>query len=120
MNEDDGGDRHAFIFAHDAGCGHTRSGGTRAREPRDAGVESRTRPGSARRSKARLRQRGCAIELIVVDDGSDTPVAELLADVADERLRLLRVPHGRVSRARGTRRSRSRGATSSGSSTATT
>lgn len=47
-----------------------------------------------------LGQRRCAIELVVVDDGSDTPVEPLLADVADDRLRVLRVPHGRVSRAR--------------------
>jgi glycosyltransferase involved in cell wall biosynthesis len=47
-----------------------------------------------------LNQVGCAIELIVVDDGCDTPVAELLASVDDPRLQVLRVPHGRVSRAR--------------------
>ncbi|MGH3109993.1 MAG: glycosyltransferase [Gaiellaceae bacterium] len=47
-----------------------------------------------------LAQEGCEIELIVVDDGSEPPVADLLAGVDDERLRLLRVPHGRVSRAR--------------------
>jgi glycosyltransferase involved in cell wall biosynthesis len=47
-----------------------------------------------------LAQRGCAIELIVVDDGSDVPVESHLAAIGDERLRLLRVPHGRVSRAR--------------------
>src|SRR5262245_45010048 len=47
-----------------------------------------------------LAQQRCSIELIVVDDGSDTPVADLLSDLDDARLRLLRVPHGRVSRAR--------------------
>jgi glycosyltransferase involved in cell wall biosynthesis len=47
-----------------------------------------------------LTQRGCDIELIVVDDGSDVPVEAHLAEVSDERLRLLRVSHGRVSRAR--------------------
>ncbi|MFO7573287.1 MAG: glycosyltransferase [Gaiellaceae bacterium] len=47
-----------------------------------------------------LGQTGCAIELVVVDDGCEVPVAELLADVEDERMRVLRVPHGRVSRAR--------------------
>ena len=47
-----------------------------------------------------LAQRGCAVELIVVDDGSDTPVATLLGGIDDDRLQLLRVPHGRVSRAR--------------------
>jgi len=47
-----------------------------------------------------LAQRGCQIELIVVDDGSDPPVDELLADVEDDRLQVLRVPHGRVAVAR--------------------
>lgn len=41
-----------------------------------------------------LDESACDIELIVVDDGSDEPVAELLADVADPRLRVLRVEHG--------------------------
>ena len=41
-----------------------------------------------------LDERGCALELLVVDDGADPPVAPLLADVGDERLRVLRVPHG--------------------------
>ena len=41
-----------------------------------------------------LDERGCALELLVVDDGSDPPVAPLLADVGDERLRVLRVQHG--------------------------
>jgi glycosyltransferase involved in cell wall biosynthesis len=47
-----------------------------------------------------LAQRDCRIELIVVDDGSDMPVAELLAEVEDDRLQVLRVPHGRVAVAR--------------------
>jgi glycosyltransferase involved in cell wall biosynthesis len=47
-----------------------------------------------------LGQTGCEIELIVVDDGSETPVAELLSGFEDSRMRILRVPHGRVSRAR--------------------
>jgi glycosyltransferase involved in cell wall biosynthesis len=47
-----------------------------------------------------LAQTGCAVELIVVDDGCELPVAEVLSDVDDERLRIVRVPHGRVSRAR--------------------
>lgn len=41
-----------------------------------------------------------ASELVVVDDGSTIPVAELLAGVEDERLRVVRVPHGGESRAR--------------------
>ena len=47
-----------------------------------------------------LAQRGCAIELIVVDNGNDTPVATMLADVRDPRLRIVRVDHGGVSAAR--------------------
>ncbi|HVE69469.1 MAG TPA: glycosyltransferase family 2 protein [Solirubrobacteraceae bacterium] len=41
-----------------------------------------------------LDERACEIELIVVDDGSDEPVAELLRDVDDPRLRVIRVGHG--------------------------
>ena len=47
-----------------------------------------------------LGQRGCDLELLVVDDGSPTPVALLLADIADPRLSVIRVEHGGVSRAR--------------------
>ncbi len=47
-----------------------------------------------------LAQTGCELELVVVDDGSETPVAELLAALDDDRLRVLRVEHGGVSRAR--------------------
>ena len=47
-----------------------------------------------------LAQRDCAIELIVVDNGNPTPVADMLADVVDARLRFVRIPHGGVSRAR--------------------
>ena len=47
-----------------------------------------------------LSQRDCRLELIVVDDGSDAPVAGLLDGFDDDRLHLVRVPHGRVSRAR--------------------
>lgn len=41
-----------------------------------------------------LAQRGCRIELLVVDDGSPQPVEELLAGVDDERMHILRLPHG--------------------------
>jgi glycosyltransferase involved in cell wall biosynthesis len=41
-----------------------------------------------------LAQRGCRVELIVVDDGSPDRVAEMLEQIEDPRLRLLRVPHG--------------------------
>lgn len=46
-----------------------------------------------------LDQRGCSIEVIVVDDGSDVPVATLLDNVRDERLRVIRVEHGGVAHA---------------------
>jgi glycosyltransferase involved in cell wall biosynthesis len=47
-----------------------------------------------------LGQRGCRIELIVVDDGNAEPVAPLLSWAADERLRIVRIDHGGASRAR--------------------
>lgn len=47
-----------------------------------------------------LGQRGCRIELVVVDDGSPEPVAELLRCITDDRLRIVRIEHGGLSRAR--------------------
>lgn len=47
-----------------------------------------------------LGQVACSFELIIVDDGSTVPVPELLADFYDPRLRVVRVEHGGVSRAR--------------------
>lgn len=47
-----------------------------------------------------LGQRDCDLELIVVDDGNPEPVADLLHDVDDPRLRVVRVTHGGVSAAR--------------------
>jgi succinoglycan biosynthesis protein ExoO len=47
-----------------------------------------------------LAQRGCEIELVLVDDGSPQPVAELLEDLGDARLRVLRIEHGGLYRAR--------------------
>ncbi|HEX6652231.1 MAG TPA: glycosyltransferase [Thermoleophilaceae bacterium] len=41
-----------------------------------------------------LEERGCDLELIVVDDGSEQPAENLLADIGDGRLRHLRVEHG--------------------------
>jgi glycosyltransferase involved in cell wall biosynthesis len=41
-----------------------------------------------------LDESACEVELIVVDDGNEQPVADVLADVADPRLRVLRVEHG--------------------------
>jgi glycosyltransferase involved in cell wall biosynthesis len=40
------------------------------------------------------------LELVVVDDGSDVPVAEVLHDVDDPRVRHVRIEHGGLSRAR--------------------
>jgi glycosyltransferase involved in cell wall biosynthesis len=40
-----------------------------------------------------LGQRGCQIELLVVDDGSPEPVAELLSGFDDPRLRPMRIEH---------------------------
>ena len=40
-----------------------------------------------------LDEHACAIELIVVDDACEQPVAELLADIEDPRLRVLRIAH---------------------------
>lgn len=47
-----------------------------------------------------LDEDSCRLELVVVDDGSPEPVAPLLADLVDDRVRVVRVPHGGVSRAR--------------------
>ena len=48
-----------------------------------------------------LAERGVELELVVVDDGNDEPVADLLAErLADPRLRVVRVVHGGVSAAR--------------------
>ena len=47
-----------------------------------------------------LDQRDCDLELIVVDDGNDDPIADLLADVIDPRVRHVRMAHGGVSAAR--------------------
>jgi glycosyltransferase involved in cell wall biosynthesis len=50
--------------------------------------------------KSALAQCDCPVELIVVDDGCPMPVADLLSDIDHPDLRVLRVPHGGVSRAR--------------------
>ena len=47
-----------------------------------------------------LAQRDCELELIVVDDGNPEPLDELLAEVRDPALRLVRAPHGGPSEAR--------------------
>ena len=46
-----------------------------------------------------LAQERCSLELVLVDDGCERPVANLL-DVGDPRLRHVRVPHGGLYRAR--------------------
>jgi glycosyltransferase involved in cell wall biosynthesis len=43
--------------------------------------------------RAALGQTGCPVEVIVVDDGSPTPVADLLRGIDDARLRVLRIDH---------------------------
>jgi glycosyltransferase involved in cell wall biosynthesis len=49
--------------------------------------------------RSALDERDCPLELVVVDDGNDEPVADLLAELADPRLVIVRIPHGGVSRA---------------------
>lgn len=49
---------------------------------------------------AALSQTYRNVELLVVDDGSPEPVAPLLASFDDPRLRVIRIEHGGVSRAR--------------------
>jgi glycosyltransferase involved in cell wall biosynthesis len=50
--------------------------------------------------RSALAQRDCERELIVVDDGNPEPLDELLADVRDPALRLVRAAHGGPSQAR--------------------
>lgn len=47
-----------------------------------------------------LAESGCDLELLVVDDGSEQPVADLLAGIDDARLRVIRVEHCGPYRAR--------------------
>jgi glycosyltransferase involved in cell wall biosynthesis len=47
-----------------------------------------------------LAQDGCELELVVVDDGSEVPVHEVLAEISDRRLRVVRTEHVGVSHAR--------------------
>lgn len=61
----------------------------------------RPRPGWLRAAvESVLAQRGCDVELLVVDDGSPEPVANALRDVGDARVRLVRVKHGGAAAAR--------------------
>jgi glycosyltransferase involved in cell wall biosynthesis len=47
-----------------------------------------------------LGQLGCDLEVVVVDDGNAEPVENLLVEIDDPRLRILRTDHGGVSAAR--------------------
>jgi glycosyltransferase involved in cell wall biosynthesis len=47
-----------------------------------------------------LAQTGCTIEVVVVDDGSPQPAAEILQDIGDARLRVMQIEHSGVSGAR--------------------
>jgi len=47
-----------------------------------------------------LGQRGCELELIVVDDGNRHPVGDVLEQTDDARLHVIRVRHGGPSHAR--------------------
>jgi glycosyltransferase involved in cell wall biosynthesis len=59
--------------------------------------------------EAALGQDDCSLELLVVDDGSEMPVAAMLADVRDERLHVIRIEHAGLSRARNVGISHARG-----------
>ena len=50
--------------------------------------------------RSALGQRGAELELVVVDDGSDTPLSQVLSGIDDARLRVIRVDHGGASHAR--------------------
>jgi glycosyltransferase involved in cell wall biosynthesis len=56
-----------------------------------------------------LSQSGCSIELVLVDDGSIEPVAALVSDLEDPRLRVVRVAHGGLGAARNAGIAASRG-----------
>ena len=47
-----------------------------------------------------LDEHRCAIELIIVDNGNESSVADLIADIVDPRVRMISITHGGVSRAR--------------------
>jgi hypothetical protein len=56
-----------------------------------------------------LAQRGCRFELVVIDDGSPEPIANLLDGIEDARLRVERIPHGGLAKARNAGASLARG-----------
>jgi glycosyltransferase involved in cell wall biosynthesis len=57
-----------------------------------------------------LEEHDCDVELIVVDDGSPEPVAPLLADLGDQRLRVIRIEHAGPYAARNAGMAAARGA----------
>ncbi|HET8565963.1 MAG TPA: glycosyltransferase [Solirubrobacterales bacterium] len=70
-----------------------------------------TKPSWLRQAVASaLAEDGCEIELIVVDDGSHEPAADLLRDLDDPRLDVVAVPHGGICAARTAGIERARGA----------
>jgi glycosyltransferase involved in cell wall biosynthesis len=50
--------------------------------------------------RSALAQRDVELELVVVDDGSDTPLSDVLSGIEDPRLQIVRVDHGGASSAR--------------------
>jgi glycosyltransferase involved in cell wall biosynthesis len=50
--------------------------------------------------RSALDQRECDLELVVVDDGNDVAVSDMLADVIDPRMQHVKISHGGVSAAR--------------------
>jgi GT2 family glycosyltransferase len=56
-----------------------------------------------------LGQADCNIELVVVDDGSPTAIVDILDDLQDPRLRVVRTNHGGVGHARNVGTAESRG-----------
>ncbi len=50
--------------------------------------------------RSALAQTGCAIELVLIDDGSPIPVADLLEGLEDPRLRIIRIDHRGEAQAR--------------------
>ena len=57
-----------------------------------------------------LAQRDCDVELVLIDDGSPEPVASLLGEVNDPRLRIIRIAHVGLSGARNAGTAAARGA----------
>jgi glycosyltransferase involved in cell wall biosynthesis len=70
----------------------------------------RPRPDWLRQAvEAALGERGCEIELLVIDDGSPEPASEALSSFDDQRLRIMRIPHGGVANARNVATAEARG-----------